>query len=381
MAGFSLTKGSDKYDFDLTGPVNKNGQAAGAWTTSKDNKLVANDKNGNALASFDVTWQFNADNQLTLGSGGNLLFNFHTVAGMRPLLTTVNAVLNVRPDRNNTFNFDLRGEWDITANHDLSLTINSTVSVIDGFIQDPRSRFMYHFFNKQDLTQESILGFVGAWQQRVDTTGTPLVDFQYKREDGSSDTFTLPQGITINKTINQFMYQYNKAGHSFRVQFAGFLQVSEDFQLTYSIDRQVSQTGAEQVASTTFRIGATFKKNNFSGSLDVLVNKTDGTAGAFTLSISGSFTAMLGQTKLQAGFTFSQVHSGNTITTAIGFGGSLQLKNGQVQWQFLKNAQTMTIAISAADIKLGPARIDARLNIVGLGGQIVGVQMFFGIAF
>jgi hypothetical protein len=381
MAGFSLTKGADKYDFDLTGPVNKNGQAAGTWTTSKDNKLVANDKNGNALASFDVTWQFNADNQLTLSSGGNPLFNFHTVAAMRPLLTTVNAVLNVRPDRNNTFNFDLRGEWDITATHDLSLTINGIVSVIDGFIQDPRSRFMYHFFNKQDLTQESILGFVGAWQQRVDTTGTPLVDFQYKREDGSSDTFTLPQGITINKTINQFMYQYNKAGHSFRVQFAGFLQVSEDFQLTYSIDRQVSQTGAEQVASTTFRIGATFKKNNFSGSLDVLVNKTDGTAGAFTLSISGSFTAMLGQTKLQAGFTFSQVRSGNTVTTAVGFAGSLQLKNGQVQWQFLKNAQTMTIAISAADIKLGPARIDARLNIVGQGGQILGVQMLFGVAF
>jgi hypothetical protein len=381
MAGFTLTKGADKYDFDVTGTANKNGQPAGAWTTSKDNKLVVNDKNGNALASFDVTWQFNADNQLVLSSSGNPVFNFQTVAGLRPLLTTADGVLNVRPDRNNTFNFNLRGEWDLTANHDLSFTINGVPSVIDGFIQDPRSRFMYHFFNKQDLTQESILGFVGSWQQRVDANGAPLLDFQYKREDGSADTFTLPQGVTINKAINQFMYQYNKAGHSFRVQFVGFLQVSEDFQLTYSIDRQVSQTGAEQVASTTFTIGATFKKNNFSGSLDVLVNKTDGTAGAFTLSISGSFTAMLGQTKLQAGFMFSQVRAGNTITTAVAFAGSLQLKSGQVQWQFQKNAQTMTIAISAADIKLGSARIDARLNIVGTGGQIVGVQMFFGVAF
>ena len=381
MAGFSLTKGADKYDFDLAGAVNKNGQPAGLWTTGKDNKLVANDKNNNPVASFDVTWQFNTDNQLVLSSGGNPVINFQTVAGLRPLLTTSNAVLNVRPDRNNTFNFNLRGEWDLTANHNLSLTINGVQSLLDGFIQDPRSRFMYHFFNKQDLTQESVLGFVGAWQQRVDGTGTPLVDFQYNREDGSTDTFTLPQGITINKSVNQFMYQYNKAGHSFRVQFAGFLQVSEDFQLTYSIDRQVSQTGAEQVASTTFRIGATFKKNTFSGSLDLLVNKADGTAGAFTLSISGSFTAVLGQTKLQAGFTFTQLRSGNAVTTAVGFAGSLLLKNGQVQWQFQKNAQTMTIAISAADIKLGAARLDARLNIVGQGGQIVGVQMFLGIAF
>jgi hypothetical protein len=381
MATFSLTQGADKYDFDTTGPVNKNGQTVGNWATSKDNKLTVSDKNGNALVSFDVTWQFNADNQLTLSSGGNVAFNFNTVAGVRPLLTTNNAVLNVRPDRNNTFNFDLRGEWDITADHDLSITINGVQSVIDGFIQDPRSRFMYHFFNKQNLTQETILGFVGSWQQRVDASGTPVLDFQYKREDGSTDTFSLPQGVTINRTINQFMYQYNKAGHSFRVQFVGLLQVSEDFQITYSIDRQVSQTGQEQVAATTFTIGTVFKKNNFSGTLDLAVTKADGTPGAFTLSISGSFTAVLGQTKLQAGFTFSQVRAGNTITTAIGFSGSLQLKNGQVQWQFAKNAQTMTIAISAADIKIGPARIDARLNIVGAGGQLVGVQMLFGVAF
>jgi len=381
MPGFSLTKGADKYDFDIAGTVNKNSQPAGTWTTSNDNKVVANDKNGAALASFDVTWQFNADNQLTISSSGNHIFNFYSVAGVRPLLGTVNAVLNVKPDRTKPFNFNVRGEWDLTASHDLSFTINGVASVIDGFIQDPRSRFMYHFFDKQDLTQESILGFVGSWQQRVDANGTPILDFQYKREDGTADTFTLPQGVTINKTINQFMYQYNKAGHSFRVQFVGLLQVSEDFQITYSIDRQVSQNGAEQVASTTFTIGATFKKDNFSGSLDVLVNKTDGTVGSFTLSISGSFTAVLGQTKLQAGFTFSQVRAGNTINTAIGFSGSLQLKNGQVQWQFQKNAQTMTIAIAASDIKLGPARIDARLNIVGQGGQITGVQMLFGVAF
>src|SRR5262245_31368035 len=290
MAGFSLTKGADKFDFDTTGPVNKNGAPVGVWATTKDNKLVVNDKTGNQLATFDATWQFNPDNQLTLSTGGNPVFNFHSVAGLRPLLTTQNAVLNVRPDRNNTFSFDLRGEWDLTNDHDLSFTISGVKSVMDGFIQDPRSRFMYHFFNKKDLTQETILGFVGAWQQRVETAGTPLLDFQYKREDGSTDTFTLPQGITINRTINQFMYQYNKAGHSFRVQFAGFLQVSEDFQITYSIDRQVSQTGQEQVAATTFTIGAVFKKNNFSGDLELVVKKADGTSGGTTLALRGSFT-------------------------------------------------------------------------------------------
>src|SRR5437773_11422179 len=97
MAGFSLTKGADKYDFDVAGAVNKNSQPVGVWTASKDNKLVVNDNNGNALASFDVTWQFNADNQIILGSGGNPASTFPSVAGLRPMRTPLHTVLNARP--------------------------------------------------------------------------------------------------------------------------------------------------------------------------------------------------------------------------------------------------------------------------------------------
>jgi hypothetical protein len=38
------------------------------------------------------------------------------------------------------------------------------------------------------------------------------------------------------------------------------------------------------------------------------------------------------------------------------------------------------MALSAADIKFGPARRDARLNIAGQGGQLVGVQILFSVA-
>jgi hypothetical protein len=62
-----------------------------------------------------------------------------------------------------------------------------------------------------------------------------------------------------------------------------------------------------------------------------------------------------------------------------GIRAGLQLTNGHIQWQFEKNVQTMTIVISRADLKLGPARLDARLNIVGEGGQLVGVQMLLGV--
>jgi len=41
----------------------------------------------------------------------------------------------------------------------------------------------------------------------------------------------------------------------------------------------------------------------------------------------------------------------------------------------------LTIAIAAAAIKLGPARLAARLNSVGTGSQMVGRLRLFGAAF
>jgi len=240
---------------------------------------------------------------------------------------------------------------------------------------------MYHFFNKQNLMQESILGFVGQWDF-VNDNGAPMMKFTYKREDGTSDSFALPKGIVVNRSINQFMYQYNKQNHTFAIQFVGLLQVSEDFKITYSIDRQVSQTGQEQVGATTFTIDAVLNKKNFSGDIEFLIKKTNGAVGTTTIGLSGNFTARLGTTQLQVGFTFSQVRGPNVVTNTFGFNGSLKLGGGgEVVWAITSNATMLNITISAADIKLGPARLDGRLNIVGANGHIVGVQVLFGVAF
>jgi hypothetical protein len=380
MAGFTLTKGTDKFDFDITGVVSKGGNRIGTWSTDKSNNIVVT-RDAGGQDSHTVTWQFNQDNQLTIASGGNTVFNFNATQGIRPLYFTQNAVFKVRPNQNNVFGFDLRGEWDIDANHDLTFTINGVTSKLDGFIQDPRSRFMYHFFNKQNLMQESILGFVGQWDF-INDNGVPMMKFSYKREDGSTDAFALPQGIVVNRSVNQFMYQYNKQNHTFAIQFVGLLQVSEDFKITYSIDRQVSQTGQEQVTATTFTIDAVLNKKNFSGDIEFFIKKTNGTVGTTTIGLSGNFTARLGTTQLQVGFTFSQVRGPNVVTTTFAFNGSLKLgAGGEIVWAITKNATTLNITISAADIKIGPARLDGRLNIVGENGHVVGVQVLFGVAF
>jgi hypothetical protein len=381
MAIFQLTADGETFDCDPFGKVTQGGNQAGTWTTSNDNKIVITKTSGSAVP-VEVGWQFDQNNHLLLSSGGSQIFDFHEVPGNRPVCATKNAVLLVRPDRSNSFLFQLRGEWDLDANHDLTITISGVTSTLDGFIDDPRSRFMFHFRNKTDLTEESILGFVGRWEQKTDENGLLTLDFVYTREDGSEDTFSLPKSAVINRVNNQLMYTYDKNNETYSIQIAGLLKISPDFEITYTIDRQVSGSGAEQVKSTSFTVEAVFTKPSLSGDLQLAIKKADGTAGVTTLTIAGNLTAIIGASKLQVGYSFSQIRSGNKIDTTFAFTGSLSIaNNGQIQWTFEKNAQQLSVTISASDIKLGPARADARLNLTMQNGQVVGVNGLFGISF
>jgi hypothetical protein len=381
METFRLTAGSETYDCDAFGGVTRGGSPAGKWNTSTDNKIVISRSDGSQIA-FEVAWQFDVNNHLCLFSKGAPIFDFHNVPGNRPVCATRNAVLLVKPDREKTFTFQLRGEWNLDSDHKLSFTVNGLTSIIDGFIDDPRSRFMYHFRNKTDLTQESILGFIGRWQEQLGEDGLLTTDFIYTREDGSEDTFRLPKSVLINRSTNQLMYSYDKDNETYSIQFAGLLRISRDFEITYTIDRQVSGSGAEQVKSTTFTVGAVFTQANLSGDLQLAIKRADGSAGATTLVISGSFTAMLGATQLQVGYSFSQIRAGNGIDTTFAFSGSLSIaNNGQIQWTFEKNAQQLSVEISASNIRLGSVRADARLNLRMQNGQLVGIWGLFGVSF
>jgi hypothetical protein len=388
MAGFQLTKGLDTFNLDTLGAVTDSaGKPLGKWSTSgdADNRIVITPSGGGAPTAIDVGWKFDGNNQLCiLNTSGKLIFNFHSVAANRPFYSTLNAVLQVRPDQNNVFGFDLHGDWDIDAKHNLLFKTKTVTSSVDGFIQDTRSRFMYTFFNKQDLTQKSILGFVGHWDfpnanQKV---GLAKLDFVYDKTGGQHGTFILPKGVTIDRVVNQLMYEYDKQGHKFRVQFVGLLEVSEDFQISYTIDRQVSGTGEQQVAQTKITVQAAITKKDFSGNVEFVLLKQDGSTGSTTIAIGGSFTAMLGKTKLQVGFAFQQTHGVNVIPSSFAFNGTLTFGGGgQIQWAFEKNATSMTLSIAVTDIQLGKARADFRLNLKRQDGSLVGVQALFGISF
>lgn len=382
MATFSLKQGTDTFDFDILGSVKKGGTDVGTWTTDANNNIVVTKADGTAM-SFTVDWSFNADNQLCITAGGQQVFNFNKVAGNKPFYATRNAIIKVRPDKNHSFGFELRGAWDFDqTSHSLTVTINTVKSTLDGVLLDSRSRFMYHFFSKNNgLKIESIFGFVGQWDT-VNEEGVPKVSFNYTDANGAAASFKLPNALTIDRSVNQFIYQYDKKDRTFGIQFIGVLEVTDGVTLTYSIERQAAQNGDEQVAATTFTLGISISNQTLSGDIEFFVQKTDGSNGTTVIGLSGDFTASLGTTQLQIGFSFTQVRGPNSVSTSFGITGKLDFdNNGEVVWAITKAGGTLTISIAATDIKLGDARIDTRLNIISSDGHVAGVQALFGISF
>ena len=380
MASFQLTSGSSTFDFDTAGGVSCNAIAVGSWITGASNQIVVT-QTGGSTVTFPVDWLFNGRNQLTIRSAGAEIFNFAT-AGLRNSFETRNAVLRVKPDRANSFVFELRGDWAMDLDHNLTFTAGGLASTLDGFVSDPLGRFIYHFADKDNPLYTSVLGFVGSWQSSTGGDGTPLLEFHYQNETGGQGVFQLPKAATINRGSNQLTYTYQKGNKTLSIDFQGTLMLGPDLEITYVVDRQVSSSGDEMVSATTLGFDTVIAAPNLHGDLQLTVKKPDGSPGACTLTIGGQCQGVLGKTNLQVGFTFTQTFGGanNQITRTAAFNGSLAFTNGQIQWTFSATGTTIDLAVGA-DIKFGPIQADVRLNIPLDNGQVGGVTCLLGISF
>ncbi len=378
MLNFQLSNNGGTYNFDLAGNVSAAGDLSGSWTTNATNQIVAT-FSGAASIAFDVDWLFNAQNQLTLRSGSSELFNF-PASGHYNSYTTRDTALIVQPDRTAAFSFALYGDWSMSPDHDLTLTINGLASTIEGFVSDPIGRFIFHFANKANVLETYVLGFVGYWSSKVDASGTPLLDFHYQTPTGEK-IFELPKAVAVNRSSNQLTYTYAKDNKTLSIDFQGTLMIGPAFEITYVVQPQTSSSREELVSSTTLSFSATLTQPNLHGDLDLSLVKPDGSASASTFTIGGQCQGMLGKTSLQIGFTFTQTFggAGNQITRTAAFSGTLAFKTGQVQWTFSDTGATVDLAIGV-DIKLGPIQLDARLNLP-MDGQTAGVTFLLGVSF
>ncbi len=364
------------FDIDATGHV----QGGGTWKTQVDNRIKVTPTQGDPQ-TFDVEWSFNADNQLVLNSGGQALFNFSADKTVTPRFELRNSVLRVTPNNADPFVYELRGEWNLTPTHDLEFTpVGGRLTTIAGFINSPTGKFIFFFADRKRPLLQHKLGFVGAWGTSGAAEGQLV--FDYRREDGTKDTFELPAKITVNKSTNQLRYEYKKGGLQ-SIDFEGTLIVNDDFTISYHLSRQLSQSGEVMAGETTLSIGAVFQKTNFTGELELTLTKPDGTPGATKLTIAGKFAGVLGKTNVAVGFTFDQVRAGQKITTSFGFAGKIQSSAGTIMFAFsTPNATAGAISLAVgADIKLGKANLDIRMNVDVGGGQLKGVTFLLGTKF
>ncbi len=385
MAGFSLTKGGKTFDFDLTGEVKRNNTRIGLWATSNDdNNQIVVTEDGGAKTAFNVAWQFNKNNQLELHGDDKLLLNFHAQSGIAPEYRLDGVVLKVTPDRSKAFSFPLHAEWSLDKNFDMTAKFGATTSVIDGFIEDDRSRFVYKFFTKKGDVEKYQLVFPGSWTGKNED-GKFIMTFHYQRK-GQEQIFTLPESVMFDKTINQLVFDYKKNGLDRRLQFTGELKISPKFVLTYKLDRQQSG-GRELVSATTLAIQATVDMERFNSKLDVslVLMKQDGVTPGTSLAIGGVFERDLKGSKLKLAFAYKFVKTGGQVkTNSFTLAGQLKLKDETtLVWEFSNDvaARSLTITFAADQFRLGEFTGNLQLAVSTEAGQLKEVHMLFGLSF
>lgn len=381
---FTLSDATGKsYDFDLSGNVSQGGAIVGNWATDTNNNLAIrlSALGASVVAPIPVDWNFD-QNELCVSSAGNLLYNFNSVPGVAPRYSVVNATIAVVPVKGAPFQFTLHPTWSLTDNHDLEVTIGAKTSTITGILEDDKSRFVFTFITDNPAHDESLynLIFAGSWSCSVSASGDAIMSFIYKALDVAGNPtdcttpFTLKQGVVLDKSINQFVYNYDKDGNTHSIQFVGELTIDSNFQITYDIDANLT-TGA-----STIVIGTTFADSAFHGDLQLTVTKPNGETGA-TLTVGGGFQWVIGADTLAIGFAYSQ--DGATGGKTVEFNGSFTLKNGNnLQWDFQDSTVTNTISISvAAGFSLGPVDGSVSVNVKDQNGQLQGISVDAGFSF
>lgn len=373
MANFQLTDQADTLTLDTGGNVTLAGAALGTWTTTKDNQIQVN-QNAGGTRTIPVNWAFNANNELTLQQPNTQnSFNFFGDINTMPALSTSKAVLTVQPDANSNFSFELRPSWNLEPNFDMTVTIGTTTSKIDGLLGDRQdSGFDYIFQTNDDLLAACTLNFTGSWKQKA--AGVADLLFEYDTEpDANGNTtkeFDLPDGLGVNSATNMLVYRANKNQQSSEIGIIGTLTIHGDFSITYEIEQQ----NVAGVKTTTFNIEADLVKSSVgTATLDLSLKKT---AGSTTVSIGGSYQGTIGDNaKLTVGFAYQRQIQGGVASTTAKFQGEVQTQNNDFVWAI--SAQQGTLNISAhVDFKVGTTCAEAALNFQTGQGQVAVTAMF-----
>jgi hypothetical protein len=379
MRTFDLMSGTDTLTLNDAGQVTKAGAPLGTWSTNDKNQIVVSEIGGGA-AAIDVDWRFDGNNHLCIDQAGALAFDVNGDNTSKPELRLDRAVLFVKPVESAGFEFSIHPTWDLTATHDLAMTVNGKTSTIDGVINDRNSAFRFRFVDKLEVIETFSLAFKGVWRNSPDPAQPAGVIYEYEI-DGSPapGVFALPNQLIVDNNTLVLAYNYDKDGRTQSTQLVGNFSL-DIFELNFTVERKSAAEGT----STTLKFDVDVKGQSVDGKVTFALKRTD--TGAVTtteLAIGGKFTARFKSGVLTIGLLFSQRTIGGTVASKeLMFTGTLVHRGGTTfMWELKAGTGSTAITIAADHIQLSAVTASTQVTLQTSGGETKAVQALFGMSF
>ena len=379
MRTFELKRGTDTLTLDDAGKVTRGGADVGKWSTNAASQIVITESGG-TVTPIDVRWTFDDNNHLLIEQGGASVFDINGDKTSKPSFRLDRAVFFIKPVDTGTFEFSIRPTWDLTATHDLKMTVNGVASTIDGVINDRNSAFRFRFVDQLEVIETFSLLFKGTWKNALDPARPAAVIYEYEIFGSAQPgVFTLPNPLVVDNNTLVLAYSYDKDGRTQSTQLVGTFSFN-NFELNYVVERKNAAEGT----STTLKFDVDVKGASSEGTVTFALKRTD--TGAVTtteLALKGNYTARFKNGVLTIGVQFSQrTITGLAATRELMFSGSLVNPSGaQIVWELKAANGSTSIRIAADHIRLGAANISGGLNMTMSNGQTNSVQALFGVSF
>ena len=378
MRTFALMVSGQQLNFDTDGDVKDSAlNVTGRWSTQANRILYK--PSGGAAQPLDVEWSFNELNQLTISQDGAVVFTLvNTPDGLVGYHLEKN-ILVVDPDGDLDFTFQLHCLYGLDGDGNLLVSINGKTSVIDGVIEDTKSRFRFRFDDKDAPSFPSSLVFSGSWERIADPALANEIRLHFVLDDKQLELadhpLNLPAQVQVSRARNHLEMVYlSKSGGERRLQFQGSLEIKPGFTLAFRID-DVKDGG---VRRSVIEVQTTFDLDIGTGFLSLRVGKNVGGTPGQTIELGGSIKSTLKNGTLTLDFRYRKDSAGGQSTKTIAAGLSFESQGSRLLVHFTQEGQSRTLDVTA---RISTARFtfDGRLQIKNdpqgrsLGG-------FFGIS-
>lgn len=377
MRNFSLKVGNVPMMFDTDGRVlDSADKVKGQWNTTPANKILFTKAEGGS-EEIDVAWTFNADNQLVISQSGKAVFTVVESTDGLPRFQLKKNRLVVDPDGDGDFEFTLNCLFGLTAEGNLVLSINGKESVLDGFIEDSKSRLRFQFKDKATDAFPNSLVLSGKWERRADVTDAIRLHFVLDDPtlEIAAKPLHLPQALRVDPLRNHLALVYEKNGKERRLQFLGSLEIKPNFTLVFRIDDVTDGS----VRKSSITVESSFEFDRFQGQLTLFVGR-EKTPTSQKLQVSAKLAAVLkNNATLEWSVDYTKSTAGGTASTT--FATALRFEaEGQkffVSYQQAGKARRLEVT---AKIEKEDFTISGGVEITN-DGQGRRLKAFIGVAF